>query len=521
MLQPTYNCLVVTPCEYEMVHLSKNLFFLPFFPVQSPRIPSGSRSGLLKCFVRREASTPRGDAPGRRIFMFLGKDPQNLPKARFLLAAVPRGRHQVFIYLNSKCEGTPCARLTSNFMCNSYTLTLEDGMSYLLEPPAAPAVPSIASEAGTSGFLDHTQRAGKNLSNAALTRSDLRDDEISVLDGENTSVVGEQAPIPGSKLLPQLLLSLKYRARIRGLMQPRRMEAILPNPEQVRCRGTLPWLQYGSGGEQRRGGGNLPTGSGSGNGNFSNGNGLHPSPAGPGHHRMGRRPSLTTISAVAALELIPSAVLNNNSNSIASGSGGDPGASGSGSGTSAATTPPTLAPLTIPSDGGNAGPSTSFSSPGTSFGSSSGYNSSVPSPEAPAVVGESSNTTSDDATRTGGQAPSGTAPGSPPPPEGHAVAPSQAAWRRALRLRLLRQPRVAADTVDESALPVGLRNKDPHWNEALRCWCLNFRGRVKLASVKNFQLVKDRDEDTRPVMQFGKVERNSFILDFNPTGKFN
>ena len=35
---------------------------------------------------------------------------------------------------------------------------------------------------------------------------------------------------------------------------------------------------------------------------------------------------------------------------------------------------------------------------------------------------------------------------------------------------------------------VVLHNKSPHWNEALRCWCLNFRGRVKLASVKNFQV---------------------------------
>lgn len=36
--------------------------------------------------------------------------------------------------------------------------------------------------------------------------------------------------------------------------------------------------------------------------------------------------------------------------------------------------------------------------------------------------------------------------------------------------------------------PVVLQNKAPHWNEGLRCWCLNFRGRVKLASVKNFQV---------------------------------
>eukprot|EP00775_Hariotina_reticulata_P007611 gene7611-7813_t len=37
-----------------------------------------------------------------------------------------------------------------------------------------------------------------------------------------------------------------------------------------------------------------------------------------------------------------------------------------------------------------------------------------------------------------------------------------------------------------------LQNKPPHWNQALRCWCLNFRGR------------------------FGKVDRNVFILDYDP-----
>lgn len=39
-------------------------------------------------------------------------------------------------------------------------------------------------------------------------------------------------------------------------------------------------------------------------------------------------------------------------------------------------------------------------------------------------------------------------------------------------------------------LPLGLRNKQPHWNHDLRCHCLNFHGRVKEASVKNYQLVQ-------------------------------
>ncbi|KAJ3681502.1 hypothetical protein LUZ60_015991 [Juncus effusus] len=38
-------------------------------------------------------------------------------------------------------------------------------------------------------------------------------------------------------------------------------------------------------------------------------------------------------------------------------------------------------------------------------------------------------------------------------------------------------------------LPLVLRNKAPRWHEQLQCWCLNFRGRVTVASVKNFQLI--------------------------------
>lgn len=34
-----------------------------------------------------------------------------------------------------------------------------------------------------------------------------------------------------------------------------------------------------------------------------------------------------------------------------------------------------------------------------------------------------------------------------------------------------------------------LINKPPKWNEELGAYCLNFNGRVTVASVKNFQLV--------------------------------
>jgi hypothetical protein len=58
--------------------------------------------------------------------------------------------------------------------------------------------------------------------------------------------------------------------------------------------------------------------------------------------------------------------------------------------------------------------------------------------------------------------------------------------RRQALPKLLRQPKTVP--VDGGLQPVILQNMAPHWNEGLRCWCLNFRGRVKLASVKNFQV---------------------------------
>ncbi|GLC42680.1 hypothetical protein PLESTB_001126600 [Pleodorina starrii] len=74
----------------------------------------------------------------------------------------------------------------------------------------------------------------------------------------------------------------------------------------------------------------------------------------------------------------------------------------------------------------------------------------------------------------------------------------------------------AASSPAAPARMVRLQNKAPHWNDALMCWCLNFRGRVKMASVKNFQLMATADGAGRCVMQFGKVEEGLYILDFNP-----
>lgn len=78
--------------------------------------------------------------------------------------------------------------------------------------------------------------------------------------------------------------------------------------------------------------------------------------------------------------------------------------------------------------------------------------------------------------------------------------------------------------------PLVLRNKPPRWHEQLQCWCLNFRGRVTVASVKNFQLiaatqpaagaptpapsqppVSDHD---KIILQFGKVGKDMFTMDY-------
>eukprot|EP00873_Tetraselmis_striata_P011468 jgi/Tetstr1/431732/TSEL_021256.t1 len=75
--------------------------------------------------------------------------------------------------------------------------------------------------------------------------------------------------------------------------------------------------------------------------------------------------------------------------------------------------------------------------------------------------------------------------------------------------------RPASTSSPASDSKIVLKNVPPHWHELLQCWCLNFGGRVKEASVKNFQLMHVGDEGV--AMQFGKVSKDTFILDFNPT----
>jgi tubby-related protein 1 len=67
-----------------------------------------------------------------------------------------------------------------------------------------------------------------------------------------------------------------------------------------------------------------------------------------------------------------------------------------------------------------------------------------------------------------------------------------------------------------------LRNKAPRWHEHLQCWCLNFHGRVTVASVKNFQLVAIADQsqpggkgdEETVLLQFGKVGDDIFTMDY-------
>eukprot|EP00250_Pteridium_aquilinum_P019746 c24558_g2_i1 orf=342-1595(+) len=71
--------------------------------------------------------------------------------------------------------------------------------------------------------------------------------------------------------------------------------------------------------------------------------------------------------------------------------------------------------------------------------------------------------------------------------------------------------------------PLVLKNKAPRWHEQLQCWCLNFKGRVTVASVKNFQLVAalepsptlTQSELDKVLLQFGKIGKDIFTMDYS------
>jgi len=68
-------------------------------------------------------------------------------------------------------------------------------------------------------------------------------------------------------------------------------------------------------------------------------------------------------------------------------------------------------------------------------------------------------------------------------------------------------------------------NRAPQWDENLASYCLNFGGRVRLASVKNFQIMFDhKDWESETLVQFGRIGKNHFNLDvqfpFSPLQAF-
>ncbi|KAI7747448.1 hypothetical protein M8C21_000149 [Ambrosia artemisiifolia] len=85
---------------------------------------------------------------------------------------------------------------------------------------------------------------------------------------------------------------------------------------------------------------------------------------------------------------------------------------------------------------------------------------------------------------------------------------------------------------EKSKMPLVLKNKAPRWHEQLQCWCLNFKGRVTIASVKNFQLIAAQQPPAAPqgatagtsqpgqpdhdkvILQFGKVGKDMFTMDY-------
>ncbi|XP_057975974.1 tubby-like F-box protein 5 [Malania oleifera] len=78
------------------------------------------------------------------------------------------------------------------------------------------------------------------------------------------------------------------------------------------------------------------------------------------------------------------------------------------------------------------------------------------------------------------------------------------------------------ESIQDIVEPLILKNKPPRWHEQLQCWCLNFKGRVTVASVKNFQLVAAVDpshnisaaEQEKVILQFGKIGKDIFTMDY-------
>ncbi|KAF1772453.1 Tubby C-terminal-like domain [Phytophthora cactorum] len=58
-------------------------------------------------------------------------------------------------------------------------------------------------------------------------------------------------------------------------------------------------------------------------------------------------------------------------------------------------------------------------------------------------------------------------------------------------------------------------NREPVFREDLGAYCLDFGGRVSMASVKNFQLISSEDPSMGNILQFGRVADDMFTMDFS------
>ena len=59
-----------------------------------------------------------------------------------------------------------------------------------------------------------------------------------------------------------------------------------------------------------------------------------------------------------------------------------------------------------------------------------------------------------------------------------------------------------------------LKTRKPIWSDEADAWTMDFNGRVKLASKKNFQLVDINNDKEKTLMNFGKVTKQHFSLDY-------
>ncbi|KAG6433028.1 hypothetical protein SASPL_104633 [Salvia splendens] len=96
--------------------------------------------------------------------------------------------------------------------------------------------------------------------------------------------------------------------------------------------------------------------------------------------------------------------------------------------------------------------------------------------------------------------------------------------------RFSEMARLSNENDNSKTRPLVLKNKAPRWHEQLQCWCLNFRGRVTVASVKNFQLIASTEavaasaapttsqpvasDQDKIILQFGKVGKDMFTMDY-------